>query len=380
VQSAAWPWTRYPTIVASINIRENVPLAPFTTFKIGGLARNFAEITAESQLREALAYAEAQSLPVFVLGGGSNLLVPDEGYRGLVLHIQITGLTQSAAGVFAVGAGVPWEDFVDAALAANCAGIECLAGIPGSTGGTPVQNVGAYGQEVAETIAEVRAYDRRTSAIVDLPAASCNFRYRASLFNTDERNRYIVTRVTFKLRPGDAPTLKYADLQRHFAPHSVAGENAAAAPTLQEVAAAVRQIRRAKGMLIDADHDDANTRSAGSYFKNPIVPASVLDALAAAADVPSDNVPHWPADQATNGKAATGRELMKLPAAWLLEHAGFVKGYGIGAVGISTLHTLALVNRGHASFADLQRMEAEIVAGVQRKFAITLEREPVLLA
>jgi UDP-N-acetylmuramate dehydrogenase len=340
--------------VPLLSIREAVPLAPLTTFGIGGPAHAFASITSEAQIPEALDYAAARSLPVFILGGGSNLLVPDTGYPGLIVHMQIPGIEGLGSGLFAAGAGVPWDD-----LAADCAGLECLAGIPGTTGGTPVQNVGAYGQEVAQTITTVRAFDRQTLAFIDLPAVACNFRYRASLFNTDQRNRYIVTRVTFQLHLQGSPTLKYADLARHFAGQPK--------PSLTEVAAAVREIRHSKGMLLVAG--DPDTRSAGSYFKNPIVPRSTLEQIARAAGLPIDKIPHWPVEN----------HLVKLPAAWLLEQSGFLKGYGEGRAGISTRHTLAVINRGRATFADLEYLESEIRAGVQKKFAITLEREPVLL-
>jgi UDP-N-acetylmuramate dehydrogenase len=344
----------------SLPIREGVFLAPFTTFGIGGPARFFAEATSEPDVAAAFAWAEAQDVPLFLLGGGSNLLVRDEGFAGLVLHMKILGIDAQDAGVFEVGAGEIWDGFVSQAVAAGCAGVECLAGIPGSVGGTPVQNVGAYGQEVAETIVSVRAFDRQQRAFVDLPKQECRFRYRASLFNTDARDRYIVTRVRFQLRPGGAPTLRYADLQRHFS-------SATAVPTLVEVAAAVREIRHAKGMLIV--EGDPDCRSAGSFFKNPVVAVSVLPAIAKAVGMEAADVPHWPA----------GDGFVKLPAAWLLERAGFVKGYGGGPAGISTRHTLALTNRGGATFADVEHLEREIIAGVVARFGVRLEREPVVL-
>ncbi|MBB5064061.1 UDP-N-acetylmuramate dehydrogenase [Granulicella mallensis] len=342
---------------ASLHLREDVPLAPFTTFRIGGPARYFAEATTEQEVAAAVAWAEAQGVELFLLGGGSNLLVRDEGFAGLVLQMKIIGIEALADGGFEVGAGEPWDGFVAQAVAAGCAGIECLAGIPGSVGGTPVQNVGAYGQEVSETIVSVRAFDRQAQAFVDLSKQECRFRYRASLFNTDARKRYIVTRVQFQLRPGGAPTLRYADLQKYFA-------DAHPAPSLVEVAAAVRKIRRAKGMLIV--EGDPDCRSAGSFFKNPVVAASLLPEVAKAVE---GDVPHWPA----------GEGCVKLPAAWLLERAGFVKGYGAGPAGISTRHTLALTNRGGATFADVEHLEEEIVAGVEARFGIRLEREPVVL-
>ncbi|MEO6922272.1 MAG: FAD-binding protein, partial [Bryocella sp.] len=183
-----------------LSFRENVSLAPLTTFGVGGSARYLAEISRESELPEALSFADRNSLPIFVLGGGSNLLVPDEGYPGLVLRLQIGGIEREGD-KFTAGAGVEWDKFVDRAVAEDCAGVECLAGIPGSVGGTPVQNVGAYGQEVAETIVGVRVYDRAGRRFWNMTAEECHFRYRASIFNTDERNRYIVTQVTYSLRP-----------------------------------------------------------------------------------------------------------------------------------------------------------------------------------
>jgi UDP-N-acetylmuramate dehydrogenase len=295
-----------------------------------------------------------------VLGGGSNLLVPDAGFAGLVLHMAIGGVERDGC-TFRVGAGENWDAFVDIALAANCGGVECMAGIPGSVGGTPVQNVGAYGQEVAETIVEVRAFDRTTGDLTVFDNAACEFRYRESLFNTTARGRYIVTQVTFQLRADAAPQLRYADLARRFA-------DVTHTPTLAEVAAAVRDIRHSKGMLIVPG--EADCRSAGSFFKNPIVPAALLAQIADAEGIAAEAVPHW--------AVAGGR--VKLPAAWLLEHAGFVKGYGEGAVGISSRHTLALVNRGGATFADVAALQQEIVERVHAKFGVTLEREPVLMA
>jgi UDP-N-acetylmuramate dehydrogenase len=344
----------------SLPIREDVPLAPFTTFRIGGPARFFAEAVSEQDVAAAVTWAEQQGVPLFLLGGGSNLLVRDEGFAGLVLHMKIAGVEALGTGAFEVGAGEIWDGFVSQSVAAGCAGVECLAGIPGSVGGTPVQNVGAYGQEVAETIVSVRAFDRQLRTFVDLPKQECRFRYRASLFNTDARDRYIVTRVRFQLHPGGAPTLRYADLQRHFA-------QASAVPTLVEVAAVVRGIRRAKGMLIV--EGDPDCRSAGSFFKNPVVAVSLLATVAKAASMEVADVPHWPA----------GEGFVKLPAAWLLERAGFVKGYGAGSAGISTRHTLALTNRGGATFADVEHLEHEIIAGVKARFGVRLEREPVLL-
>jgi UDP-N-acetylmuramate dehydrogenase len=346
-----------PTV---LQIRENVRLAPLTTLGVGGPARFFAEAHTPANIAAAVAWANQRCVPVFLLGGGSNLLVRDAGFDGLVLHMKICGRNHLGANIFAVGAGEVWDDFVQYAVDRRLAGIECLAGIPGSVGGTPVQNVGAYGQEVAETIVAVRAYDRERQTFVEFDRAGCRFRYRESLFNTDEPNRYIVYRVDFQLRPGGAPTLRYADLRQRFS-------HAGTAPTLAETAAAVRKIRRSKGMLLV--EGDPDTRSAGSFFKNPIVAADLLERVAAAAGLPPVEVPHWPA----------GADRIKLPAAWLVQRAGFAKGYSEGAAGISSRHTLALINRGGATCADIERLQSAIVAAVVERFGIALEREPVLL-
>jgi UDP-N-acetylmuramate dehydrogenase len=339
-----------------VEIQENVLLGPMTTFGVGGRARFFVEVTTENDVVEAVSWAKERGLPMFVLGGGSNLLVKDEGFAGLVVKMGVMGVENCGEGCFDVGAGEGWDEFVDAAIAANCAGIECLAGIPGSVGGTPVQNVGAYGQEVSETIERVRAFDLKAWEFVDLGKAECRFRYRESLFNVDEPGRYVVTRVRFGLRVGGAPTLKYAELRERFE---------GLTPTLGEVAGVVREIRRGKGMLLV--EGDVDCRSAGSFFKNPVVDEAVLERVKAAAG--GVEVPHWPA----------GVGMVKIPAAWLLEQAGFVKGYGDGSVGISTRHTLAVVNRGGATFADVERMEGEIVRVVKERFGVGLVREPVVL-
>jgi UDP-N-acetylmuramate dehydrogenase len=346
-------------ITATLNIREGVALAPYTTLGIGGLARYFVVAATEVEVAAAVAWARESGVKLFVLGGGSNLLVRDEGFDGLVMQMAILGIDRCGESCLSVGAGESWDGFVEYAVERGLAGVECLAGIPGSVGGTPVQNVGAYGQEVAETIELVRAFDRETMGWVELDRVACRFRYRESLFNTDEPGRYIVTQVRFRLRPGGAPNLRYADLQRRLGGRE--------GLTLEEVAKTVREIRREKGMLLV--EGDADCRSAGSFFKNPIVDADMVRHIAAAAGVAEDKVPQW----------AAGEGRTKVPAAWLLEQAGFVKGYGEGAAGISTRHTLALTNRGGATFADIELLQEQIVNGVRERFGIALEREPVLL-
>src|SRR5580658_937535 len=230
-----------------LTIQENIPLGPMTTLQVGGAARYFAELRREDEVQEAAQFAKTRDLPLFVLGGGSNLVVADSGWPGLVLKIAIGGIatpaTSEATGntvLFSVGAGVDWDDFVAQTIVQNCAGVECLSGIPGSVGGTPVQNVGAYGQEVGATVESVRALDLRDDRIVVLPNPACGFRYRSSIFNTTERGRYIVLQVNYRLKRGGAPSLKYADLQKHFA-------GGKTPPSLAGVREAVRENRLAQG-------------------------------------------------------------------------------------------------------------------------------------
>ena len=338
-----------------MEFREQVPLASYTTFRIGGPARWFAEAGSEEEIRAAVTFARARRLPLFILGGGSNLLVSDEGFPGLVLHIANKGIDQQDD-TFRVAAGEDWDHFVSYAVAKNYAGIECLAGIPGTVGGTPVQNVGAYGQEVAETIANVRVLDLTTLSSEELSPQACGFAYRSSIFNSTERGRYIVTRADYKLTENGAPRIAYADLKKHFA--------GTVSPLLAEVSAAVRSIRHQKGMLIVAN--DPDCRSAGSFFKNPVVPAEHYARIAAQHGA---EVPHYP---------APGGQI-KLAAAWLLDQAGFHKGYALGQAGISSRHTLALVNKGQASAADILALRDRIIAEVETKFQIRLEPEPVWL-
>src|ERR1700761_885807 len=225
-----------------MRLEENKLLAPFTTFGIGGPARWFVEASSEADVVEAISLARERELPLFVLGGGSNLLIADSGFNGIVLHIALCGIEKLAASdriVYRVAAGENWDRFVQRTVKDDCAGLECLAGIPGTVGGTPVQNVGAYGQEVANSIETVRAYDLTAQAFVELSAAGCEFSYRRSRFNTRERGLYVVTRVDYRLTAGGSPTIDYADVQREFSGRPT--------PSLTEVAEGVRLIRQAKG-------------------------------------------------------------------------------------------------------------------------------------
>ncbi len=345
-------------------IREHVPLAPFTTLGVGGPARYFAEATSESEVIAAVEFARARQLPLFVLGGGSNVVVADAGFAGLVLKVGIVGSLNSTTPhhdpVFTAGAGVEWDTLVVRTVDANCAGMECLSGIPGTVGGTPVQNVGAYGQEVSETIREVRALDLQSLQVRTLCNAECGFTYRSSIFNTTERDRYIILQVSFALRQGGKPSIRYADLEKFFA--RLAGD-----PTLAGVRAAVREIRHRKAMLIVPGDEDA--RSVGSFFKNPIVPQTFFEELSARLKSGGLQLPSYP--------ASIG--FRKLPAAWLVELAGFTKGYSKGAAGISRRHALAIVNRGGATAADIIALKEEIQTTVLDEFGIELQPEPVFV-
>ncbi len=346
-----------------MQMKEKQPLAPFTTFGIGGPARWFAEATSEEEIAAACAWARERGVALFVLGGGSNVLVADEGFSGLVLHVGLKGMERDGE-AFCVAAGENWDEFVERAVEAGCAGIECLAGIPGTVGGTPVQNVGAYGQEVAPVIERVRVFDLAERAFVEFTAAECGFAYRRSRFNTADRGRYIVARVDYRLRENGSPLIAYQDLMARFA-------NAAKTPSVAEVAAAVREIRKSKGMLLV--EGDPDSRSAGSFFKNPSVTQEVAERVRQIAASSGVSARVFPA----------GEGRVKIPAAWLIEQAGFAKGYRMGAAGISSRHTLALVNfgdgRGGATAKEILALAERISDAVEAKFGIRMEMEPVLV-
>jgi UDP-N-acetylmuramate dehydrogenase len=354
-----------------MDMRENTLLAPFTTFGIGGPARWFVKAVSEDEIVGAVAWAREREIPLFVLGGGSNLLVSDEGFDGLVLRVGLRGMatvdTADELGrkIYQVGAGEDWDHFVERTVEDRCAGVECLAGIPGTVGGTPVQNVGAYGQEVASAIERVRAFDLHEHVFVEFAAAECGFAYRRSRFNSADRGRYIVTRVDYRVTPGGAPTVRYADLQRTLA-ESAGGEGE---PSLADVAAAVRRVRESKGMLLV--EGDPDCRSAGSFFKNPMVGEEDVKRIAAASQ---KEPPRFPA-----GTGAENAGRVKVPAAWLIEQAGFHKGYALGSAAVSSRHTLALTNRGGATAGEILALAGEITAAVESRFGIRLEMEPVMV-
>jgi UDP-N-acetylmuramate dehydrogenase len=344
-----------------MDISENVPLAPFTTLKVGGPARFFAEALTVADVSQAVQFAHTRNLPLFVLGGGSNLVISDAGWPGLVLKIGITGINHRHGPevVFEAGAGEDWDKFVGLVVAHNCSGLECLSGIPGTVGGTPIQNVGAYGQEVANCIESVLALDLQDGQLQELCKKACGFSYRSSVFNTTERGRYVIVQVNYALKHGGDAHFAYADLKKYFAGWSEK-------PTLANVRDAVRKIRAGKGMLIvDGDED---CRSAGSFFKNPILSLDQYQELSARAAARNLQIPSYP-----------GLDTQKVSAAWLVEHSGFSRGYGNGPVGISRKHALAIVNRGNASAADVVALQEDIQQRVEDIWGIRLDPEPVFV-
>lgn len=340
-----------------MQLQENVPLAPLTTIGIGGPARFFFRAHNVDEIVEALQWARTREQPVFFLGGGSNLLIADAGFPGLVIQLDLRGITvESDKGSHAmvkVAAGESWDRFVKFAVRREWAGIECLSGIPGSTGATPIQNVGAYGQEVSETIARVEALDRTTGRVTWFTNDECRFGYRSSLFKNVERDRYVVLSVTFRLRRDGHATLKYPELKKYVEERGIALDD------LAGVREAVIAIRKRKGMVLDPR--DPDTRSDGSFFMNPILTPEQYTAFAERAP----DAPHFP----------SGADV-KLSAAWLIEHAGFHKGFTHGNVGLSTKHTLAIVNRGSGTAAEVVALVEMIQRKVLETFGVDIHPEP----
>jgi len=337
--------------------REEVPLAGYTTIGIGGPARYFCEPATAAELERAVVWARERGQPFLILGGGSNLLLPDEGYAGLVVRPRLLGEESELRGEEArvrVAAGEDWDAFVAAAVARDWAGIECLAGIPGKVGAAPIQNIGAYGQEIATVTEAVEVLDLESLRRETLTAKACAFSYRNSLFKGRAAGRYAVLALRLKLRIGGAATIRYPDLQQRLT----------AEAGLAQVRQTVLAVRREKSMVLDPA--DPNARSCGSFFTNPILGEAAYRTFAERA--PADH----PRFQAERGR-------MKLSAAWLMERAGFGKGYGRGAAGLSSRHCLAIINRGGASAADVRELMREIQTGVYRVFGVRLTPEPLIV-
>ncbi|HWZ91797.1 MAG TPA: UDP-N-acetylmuramate dehydrogenase [Polyangiaceae bacterium] len=343
-----------------VKIEAEVELASRSTLGVGGRAAHFARVTSEAELGAALAWANARALDVRVLGGGSNIVVADGGFDGLVLEIATRGIVVSDDGASALvraAAGEPWDELVEAMISRDYQGLECLSGIPGRVGATPIQNVGAYGQEVSETITEVVAFDRTRAERVIFSGAECAFSYRDSRFKSREPGRFVVTEVCFRLRPHAPPAIRYAELERWFSERP-------GTPSLADTRAAVLHLRRAKSMLLDAS--DPNGRSCGSFFTNPILSPDEARAFTARAQG-TGKIPSFP--------QSDGR--VKLSAGWLIEHAGFARGTRSGAVGLSTQHALALVAHDGARAEDIVRFAQLVQRGVWDRFGVKLESEPV---
>ena len=349
-----------PSAERSFTPQADVPLAPRTTLGIGGHARWFIRATTVEEVAAAQRWCGDAGVPLVVLGGGSNVVVADRGVDGLVLQVAIRGVDIGPRGDttrLRLGAGEPWDDLVAAAVSRGLAGLECLSGIPGSVGGTPVQNVGAYGQEVARTIAEVTVLDRQSCEVVTLSGAECRFAYRTSRFKREDAGRFVVCEVAFELSPGP-PTMTYPDVLSHLERSGVIS------PTLADVRDAVLSIRRRKGMVIDPS--DPDTRSVGSFFMNPVVHVDRHAQIASAAAGPAP------------GFVLPGGQV-KIPAAWLIEQSGFARGYQSGAVGLSSKHPLAIVNRGAATAHEVLALAGRITRQVADRFGVRLRPEPAFV-
>ncbi|MFI1175656.1 UDP-N-acetylmuramate dehydrogenase [Streptomyces melanogenes] len=345
-----------------MHVLHDAPLAPLTTFRLGGPAERLVTAVRDDEVVDAVREADEAGTPLLIIGGGSNLVIGDKGFAGTALRIATTGFELDGTRL-EVAAGEVWSDTVARTVEAGLAGIECLAGIPGSAGATPIQNVGAYGQEVSSTIREVVAYDRVEGRTVVLSASECDFSYRHSLFKALP-DRYVVLRVRFELEDagGLSAPIKYAETARAL---GVEPGDRVPAATARET---VLKLRAGKGMVLDPD--DHDTWSAGSFFTNPILGEAEYRAFVEKAALrlgPDVSPPAW----------ELGGGLTKTSAAWLIDKAGFTKGYGAGPARISTKHTLALTNRGGATTEDLLALAREVVAGVEQAFGVTLVNEPV---
>lgn len=349
--------------VPGMSILENHPLGELTTFKIGGPARYFTEVASEQEIIGALAFAKDRSLDIFTLGGGSNLLVSDEGFPGLVIHNKMKGIESRLDGdsvIVTAGAGHGWDAFAEFCARNNWQGSECLSGIPGTIGAAPVQNIGAYGQSAESITEEVRAMDLRTAAQVVLANKECGFGYRRSIFNTTAAGQYIITAVTFRLAASGSPRITHHDLKKRFSASTVV--------TAAQVRDAVLDIRNSKGLLVLEGYHNLN--SAGSFFKNPVVSRDLFEQIEKTVlDAGGCENWHWP--------QASGD--VKISAACLIQTAGFTRGYRKGNVGISPHHTLAVVNHGNATACEVIDFARLVQDRVRETFSITLEPEVQLI-
>lgn len=349
-----------PSPRLSFALHEHVALHTLTTLGVGGAARWYAKAETADDVRAIHQWCADRRVPLFVLGGGSNLVIADEGFNGMVLFMAATGITTTDTGngaIVSAGAGESWDTLVESAVTRGLSGVECLSGIPGTVGGTPIQNVGAYGQEVAAVIERVVAFDRVRSEWTELGAVECGFSYRMSRFKAGDAGRFIVCGVSFRLTRS-TPVLTYPELVGEMEKRGDTD------PRPSDVRSAVLTIRRRKGMVLDAK--DPDTRSVGSFFMNPVVTLEERDRLATLA---GDRVPGF--------GTADGR--VKIPAAWLIERAGMRKGFGASTVGLSTKHPLAIVNRGGATAHDVVQFAVQIKRAVVDWSGVWLRPEPVFI-
>lgn len=353
-----------------VTILENISLSPYTTLQLGGAAKYFCNCTSAEEIKEALEFAKKENLRTHILAGGSNTIFSDDGFDGLVVKVGLTGISffDDEKDVLAVvKAGEEWEHFVATCVEKGYAGVECLSGIPGSVGATPIQNVGAYGQEVNDTIEEVTALETLTLKEKIFRNEECGFSYRQSRFKLQDSGKYIITEVTFRLKKNGRPTINYPEVKKIIEASVPLSSLADGRESLEAVRKVVLSLRKKKSMVIDPL--DPNTKSVGSFFMNPVVSRSQYLVISN----------QWK-------KIGDGSEIptfqfenkLKIPAAWLIEKSGFQKGYTNNNVGISERHTLALVNRGGTTSALLS-LAKEIQDGVEKKFGIHLELEPVIV-
>lgn len=349
-----------------LDLAHDVPLAPRTTLELGGAAASFVCADRDEVIEDALSWARARGTSAWILGGGSNVVIADEGLDGLVVEIATRGIALEREGdavIVTAAAGEPWDALVERTIADDLAGLECLSGIPGRVGATPIQNVGAYGQEIADVLRSVRVLDRLTATIERWAPARCELSYRDSIFKRTP-DRFVILDVQLRLRPGGAPTLRYAELQR--------AATAEGSPGLARIREIVLALRRTKSMVIDPD--DPNRRSAGSFFMNPIVEPQLADRVAERA-VRDGILAHpeaMPRFDAPGGK-------VKLAAGWLVEAAGLKRGHGRGTIGLSSRHALAIVNRGGGTTTELLAFARFVQDRVKARLGVELHPEPVLL-
>jgi len=348
----------------SFVLQENVPLSGYSTIGLGGTARYLALCRSEKELLQALEFARSHALKIQVLGGGSNTLFADGGFDGIVVKVALRGISSRDDGewcLVSAAAGEDWDPFVRGCVQRGLAGLECLSGIPGAVGATPIQNVGAYGQEVADSIVSVRVLDRQSLAPAIFEGTECGFGYRQSRFKGKDRDRFIVTGVTFRLRRDGLPTIRYPELRKQIESAIDLRALGAGRAALEAVATAVVALRKKKSMVIDPS--DPQSKSLGSFFMNPVITVEAFERLREQCG----DVPSFPAEGG-----------IKVPAAWLVEHAGFRRGYSLGGAAISANHALALVNLGTTT-SELLALARRIQEGVQQHFGIALEMEPVVV-